>query len=420
MSLAFISILIVANSFSAVQQGHFFLLLNFISAQALFEAGLLYQIMQKSSSLSAIKTGKQDVIHSSIFKAFQYKSLLAITMVSIAYIALISIVAVAMFWRQPDSPSILAIVGLTAAVAGRLVCAAFEYLIEGLGDKAYAVSSRILFSSTNGILLCVLLWLGYSFNSLTIAYIASLILLSSLHIWSSKYKLLNVIKSGYIHRHRFSWRDNMFDTQKRMLVTCIFSFVTLHSAVPIIYALSGPELAGKYGFLLTASTAIRSIALVPLFRLSPDFGRLITQNKIKELRKLIKWLFCESFVYVTAMLGTLFTVLYVVDIPYFGIDEISSKIPSVFSTVCILLTIYVQLIGIIITQLVRAKNIEPFRKSSMAVGFGMIIFVSLSAVSEHPDLLIGVSILMVWLTIGFMYPIKIAVPHLKEMGLLRF
>ena len=418
LSFSVLSILIIANTFSPVEQGHFFLLLNFISAQSLFEAGLLYQVMQRSSALSAKKASYNEILCSPVFQAFQYKAFLAIVVVSTAYVVFISLVAMVMFWRQVDSPSILSILGLIMAVAIRLICAAFEYLIEGLGHKTYAVSSRIFFSSMSGIMLCVLLWFGYGLNALALSYSFTLLSLIILHLGLSKYKPIHITRLGYVNANKFSWRDNMLETQKRMLVTWIFGFAAFQSTVPIIYLVSGPELAGKYGLLLTAAGAIKSVALFPLSRSSPDFGRLMAQNQIISLRQTVKSLSLESFVYVTGMLVVLLLVLYFFNIPHFGINTIADKIPSVIPTLCVLVAIYLQLAGMIIAQVIRASNVEPFRKSSLFIGLGMIFTVFLSAMSPYPDILVGISILLVWLVLGVIYPVKVAIPHLNKIGIL--
>ncbi len=183
-----------------------------------------------------------------------------------------------------------------------------------------------------------------------------------------------------VHRHRavirdlvwhtrlsalISWPKEVWPVQWRTALTWVSSLLITPLFNPLLFALDGPEEAGRMGLSISIISMINTVGLAWINTKAPTFGILIARRRFRELDELFFPALWKSLMAVvcggaSALAGTL--ALYAVGHPW------STRILA--PTALALLAITSVLLHLIYSQAVylRAHKAEPFVGIAVAVG----------------------------------------------------
>lgn len=394
-------------------QGIFFLLLSFVSAQVLFEGGMYFQMQQKLAALVKNNGNLIKETDNEIVSALWLKSFYFLFIVSVMYFVIIYAVA-SFILHDISSNAKLYLELFFLLISLRFIISGIEAMLEGAGYREYIARIRIYYSLINGFLLCFFLASDYGLSSLVLSYSISVFLLLIFHLIKKGKIFFLLISNGLRKKNKFSWRKEMLPVQMKLSVSWVFGFFSQQSLVPIIFYLSGPVIAGQFGFLMSIVNAIKSLSSSFIAKESPLFGVYISSKNYYELKYLLKKLVYKTIILLTILVICSFVGIYLLSI--FNPD-ILNRITSLPAMAIILLSIYVIQMNLILANYVRAHNEEPFMAIVILGGILLPLSIALSSYYSNNDVVIASSILIMWILMGIYAPYRVAKPYLDLLKL---
>lgn len=288
-----ISLLLIGNYFSPIEQGFYYGFASMLGLQVFFELGLGYVIMQTASHL----IGRVDLDPSTLNSEVKSKALLGRLFADVlkVYCAVFLIFTVSIslggwwfFERSVDSSLInwqiswillVPIFGLSI-----LTNAVFSFL-EGVGLVSDVAIARLLQLMFSTIILWISLTSGLKLGGLVLCNAASLLVAVSI-IFIRHHKTLSALYFVRDLPGSIQWKKEIWPFQWRIAISWISGYLGTQSITLIIFDRLGPVEAGKFGFSLTAIGAIVSGASVWFTTKAPVYGKYIVQGNIGELDSL--------------------------------------------------------------------------------------------------------------------------------------
>jgi len=271
-------------------------------------------------------------------------------------------------WR---SPWIL----LAISVIINFIISPLFAFIQGLGMVARVAKIRLI----QQVLVMTATWTLFLFDfKLYILGIANLIGVVYLVIsfYKEKIYLIFLNLSSVVITHKISYFNEIFPYQWKIAISWISGYFIFQLFNPILFATSGPVVAGQMGMTLAALNGINSISASWMSTKIPKFSNLVAQKKYEELDLIFNKSLYQSISITIFFLITFILVLLCFD--KFNIKISNKKISDRFITYIPLLLmssslVINQIVGAWGTYL-RSHKKEPYLFTSL---FGAI-FVSLS------------------------------------------
>lgn len=256
-------VIIASNVFSSVEQGIFYTFLSIGAAQYFFDLGVGFVL----ASLAGRNTPNDEENLPYGQKELQFLRAavrFALKWAIVAGSALVVIIgAIGLYVFSTSKTTIPDIyyiwIAYVILIAFSMGLNLILRMFEGLGFVVEAAIARTVQSVTNITMLTIFAMYDLGVASIPGALLLSLIA-TALYFSISSEKIRSTFTSEPISTSAINWRKDIWPFQSRMAITWISGYVIFQAQTPMLYALSGPEDAGRFGIAVQIFQALNTSA----------------------------------------------------------------------------------------------------------------------------------------------------------------
>jgi hypothetical protein len=350
-----------------VEQGIYFIFLNLVAAQLLFELGLNQAVIQVSSHVadrSSISYRALITWLDVVYRRIAIKFCLTLSVLGVAYLY---------FYTPSEYLYVLYYWILIALCVALGLLVTYRYaLIESENKVALSYRGRFLPLFYSTVCVWILLFLGFKLISVVVGYmIQSLIT----YVWLNKNYPVNnndtkIGGDQDIHILQVQSIKNKF------ALSYIGGYISFNSVVPIVYALVSPADAGRVGLSLALFSAVTLVASSFLTAKNASMANLIATGRFQELNTRFKRFFFLSIGAALCFSIALFALFAVLDALGFDFSTRLMSVPvliAVAFAACANTAIYAMAIY------VRCHKVEPFVAASLVTAFMTLVLAIVGA-----------------------------------------
>jgi O-antigen/teichoic acid export membrane protein len=360
------NIILISRFLSPAEQGYFYTFSSLVAIQVVFELGFSFVILQVAAHERTRLTqfDNYGVVGDPIAHA-RMASILQKTVrwYSRAGVVMgISLMAIGIqFFASHPKPGepvhwlmpwcLDALMAALAFIVDPVVC-----FLEGSGwvtDVARLRFPQALLGSILGWT-CLLFHHGLFAPA---AMIGGQALVASYFVLKVHGKLLLGLLRHHIGEFGISWREEIWPFQWRVAVTWASSYFIFQFFNPVLFAYTGPVIAGRMGMSLNICASLTALAQSWVNTKAPRFGSLVATNRIEELN--------EEFARVTLQSATLLliaeaAVLIGLAFATTMLPRLAHRVVGVPTFALLLLTVLMSHFVACESYYLRAHKEEPF------------------------------------------------------------
>lgn len=302
-----VNVLLIARFLSQTEQGYYYTFLSLVAIQVVFELGFSFVILQMAAHERArLTTFQADKVEGDMSAYARLASILQqavrwYTRLAFAMVATLLVVGIRFFSTHNRTGETIhwLLPWCLDAIAAALVFQIDPIIsfLEGCGWVVGVAKMRFFQAAAASLIawMCLLLHHGLFAPAATIGAQA-LVGLSYLVFVHGK--LLRGLLSVPKGPHYVSWRQEIWPFQWRIAVSWGSNYFVYQLFTPVLFAFSGPVVAGRMGMSLSIGTSISNVALAWISTKAAPFGSLVAKKQIGALNRLFRKTLIQS----TAML----------------------------------------------------------------------------------------------------------------------
>lgn len=297
-----LTIVFIASYLTKEQQGFYYTFGSIVALQVFFELGLTNILTQFVAQENAGIVWKSDLI---INKHSKHHSRIAhlIRFVTkwyfiISIIFLISLLSGGIWFFNTYSPEVDSTTWIgpwfliSIATTLNLLLSPYISILSGL--DYIKETSRISFfvSIFNPIAIWISFFLQMGLYSLGIGYLVSFITSLTIIIFS---KLFRILKEAYrsVITNKINYKKEIFPYQWKIALSWASGYFVFQLFNPVLFATSGPIIAGQMGMTLSAVNGVASLSSSWISTKIPLFSKLIALKEYSHLDNLFSKTFKE-------------------------------------------------------------------------------------------------------------------------------
>lgn len=261
----------------------------------------------------------------------------------------------------------------------------FVAYLEGLGKIVYISKVRLLQQLAFTLTSCILVASNNSLYALGISSLTSfLVLYLSLRnssVWSLMKKLYSTEKI-----EKVSYMQEIFPLQWKIALSWISGYFLFQLFNPILFAIEGPNMAGRMGATLQALNGISSLSMLWVTTKVPIFSEMIAKRDYVNLDSLF-FKTVKNVLLVNFLLLLIF-VAFIVGLEFFEIKLYERFIP-LFPLILFCFTTFINQLIFNWSVYLRCHKKEPLLYSSILISIANLIVLYLSGSKAG---LIGIAI----------------------------
>lgn len=291
-----LSIILIATRFSKVEQGFYYTFSSILALQVFFELGLVTVLAQFAAhEFAFLSWGEKGDISGTEYHRDRFLDLLGkgLKWYTISAVLLVICLIPVGFWffsqRAAEAsafswklPWALAVVG----VGLNLLLIPFYAVITGSGDVASINRREMMGGMTGSIISWLFIACGGGLYAIP-AVTSGTILVGGLYLYKSKPRLVRLAYrhafSSFVPINALDWWGEVWPMQWKIALSWVSGYFISQLFTPVLFKFHGPVIAGQMGMTLTVVMAVQTTCFMWLNTRSPEFGKLIAQNKWKEL-----------------------------------------------------------------------------------------------------------------------------------------
>ncbi len=374
-----VSIFLVIKYLTAVEQGFYYTFGSLVAIQIFFELGLNGIITQYvAHEKSNLRWKTKDLLIGDSKHKSRLSSLLHFCIkwyVISAIILFIFLFFLGLFFFNTFNSTNGNIIWVTPwvlislATSIDLIISPFIAFLQGLG-KVKEMARILLFKT---VFKLVIIWIGLMLGAklfvLGLATIIGLIVVLIFLIYGNYHKLIfNIWNINIIEK--VSYRNEIFPFQWKIALSWISGYFIFQLFNPVLFAVSGPEVAGQMGITLAALNGILSLSVAWISTKIPLFSGLIAQKNYFKLDNIFNKTLKQSLLINFSALVTFIFLIFLVrefniklgDV--FVGDKFLSYLPLIFMAITVFLN---QFVNSWATYL-RCHKKEPYLLTSVIGG----------------------------------------------------
>jgi len=281
-----------------VEQGIYFIFLNLVAAQLLFELGLNQAVLQVASHISDRTSSAYRALQSWLdvtYKRIALKFYVIISLLGAAYLYLftpLKYLHVIYFWLL-----IALFVALGLSMTYRYA------LIESELKVSLSYKGKLLPLLYSTLSVWILLFFDFGLVSIAVGY--AIQSLSAIWWLRKNYPITN--QAAKLNKENSLFISQVEGLKNKFALSYIGGYVGFNSVVPIVYALVSPADAGRVGLSLALFSAVTIVASSFVSAKNASMASLISARKFEELNmRFKKYLFLSMGVatfFVIAIFG---------------------------------------------------------------------------------------------------------------------
>ena len=367
-----VSIIFIAGFLSQKEQGYYYTFASILAIQIFFELGLSGIITQYAAHEFAHLKWVDNEVTGEDYHKSRLSSLLkfCVKWFGIISILLFFLLIAAGFyffsnynknnhvvWRNPW-------IILCLSTALNLFIDPVLAFIEGLGEVKDMARVRLIQKTANVILLFLFFTLGFKLYSAALAsVIAILINYIQLIFTKRRHKLIAIWR--LYGDWKINYMGEIFPYQWRIALSWISGYFIFQLFNPVLFAYSGPVVAGQMGMSLQILNGISGLSMSWITTKVPLFSSLIALKKFEELNTVFKKTLKSLLAVNIAMIGVFYAFFLVLFINHLSYSN-RFLAPIPLALLCGA-TMFNQLIFSWATYL-RCHKQEPFLINSVVIG----------------------------------------------------
>lgn len=371
-------ILLIANYFSSVQLGYYYVLNSYAGLSVFFELGITFVVMQTAAHEGA-SLSKED-FYTSNHKVQRLASLFNFalkwfTVTSLLFILFITCTA-GFFFSGKAADSVnwkFPLFILTLAISISLFINGLYSFFEGC-RFIYEVS---VLKITQNLLFIVLFFLflvnGAGLFAYGLSFITSIAITL---IILTRLQLFKVIKNIFKHRMneiRLNWMKDIFPLQWRFALSTISGFFIFQIMNLFTFKYQGAIISGKLGLTLSIVNGLTTVSMVWFGSRAPLLASMVANRRIENFQALFNKTLLSS------ILTHLLLAMFFFAFKFYFIDNLklffANKLLDNVTIAILILNTFINIIIFGIATYCRSNRQEPFLYSSL---FGAFINASLS------------------------------------------
>lgn len=354
--------------FDEVEQGIYFIFLNLVAAQLLFELGLNQAVLQVSSHVSDRQSISYRALISwldVVYKRIALKFYLTLSLLGVVYLYCFTpsgYLHVIYYWL---------LIALCVAVS---LSVTYRYaLIESEHKVALSYQGRLLPLLFSTVCVWIFLFLGFKLISVAIGYgIQSLIT----YIWLSKnYPLTN--HARIIGDDQDLHIAEVQGIKNKFALSYIGGYIGFNSVVPVVYAFVSPADAGRVGLSLALFSAVTLVASSFVTAKNAFMANLIATGRFQELNARFKQILYLSLGAAACFSIAVFGLIAVLNTLGYDFSARLMAVPMLIAvafSACANTAIYAMAIY------VRSHKVEPFVAASVATAIVTLVLAITGAI----------------------------------------
>jgi O-antigen/teichoic acid export membrane protein len=360
--------LFIGRYLSPVQQGYYFTFSNIISLSIFLELGLGTILTQFASYEYAYlnwKDGRLEGDPNSLNRLLSLgrKTFLWYTIMSLLFTAIIIPSGIVFFKGNHDEVHYTAPwICLVLFSSANLVLYAFTSIMEGCNKVSDVQLMKLVQSLVGNVFIWILLLSGMGLFAAAALAIVQFVLTV---IWISR-KYWPIVNQIYHFNKRsknqISWKKEILPLQWKIGLSWISGYVIFQSINPMLFKYRGAIEAGKMGMSLSLANIAQVVGLAWLSTKIPTYGTYINQNKIKELKQMIKRNTIIS-VCVSVIVSFFIVITLLLANNYY--PKFNSRVLPIISIVFLSMASAINLIITSIASYLRSFKKEPFLINSI-------------------------------------------------------
>lgn len=317
-----ITILLIARYFNPVQQGYYYTFNSLIALHVFFELGLSYVVMQVVSHERAkLEFNSSGLLEGEAHAKQRLASLLRLTIKWYGVIAFVSLVVLLVagyifFTSNPSSEFVswrLPWITLVIFTAINLVISPFLSFLEGCGLVEQVANTRLWQISSANLMQWFTMIRGLGLFSL-VAHSGSNAFVAATWLSTSKRKFFKNILLSYTTKVKVDWWKEIWPFQWRIALSWLGGYLIYQVFNPILFAISGPIVAGQMGLSLSIVWGLSILAISWVSTKAPRFGMLVANYEFKELDRIFFRSLIQSIIAMILIGIALFTFILILNL----------------------------------------------------------------------------------------------------------
>ena len=368
----FVVSLIIVSFLSIEDQGYYFVLVNLLALQTLFEASFFHSILMKASKYQSF-IDYQDgdwILSSGSEEFYSYAKNTFTSFLKFCVLGFFFIFSLGCFFLLKDfsSTNFLLKIWFFMTFSGfsLLFVNSFLFLLEGLNKVVKANSYRLFYVIFFNTFLCLFLVFDIKLYSYPLALFVSVLALMAL-IYSFDKKILSKI---IIAKIEYNWNIEIEPLQKKLFISSFMAFLLFSIFTPLTFNLSSIEDAALLGLTLSILAGIISVSCSYGWSKFPVLLSLYNNSNMKEFffytrRTIVS----TSIIFISSSLITILVIYYIPLFSSYFEDRVVPE-PYIYILLCgAFLNIFMN----IFSYFVRSTGDEPLVGQSISTAFLAIL-----------------------------------------------
>ena len=303
------TVLLIVRFLTPAEQGYYYTLASLVALQMVFELGFSFVILQLAAHETARLTLFPDgsiegdpVAHTRLASVFQL-TVKWYLRAAVALALLLLPLGIAFFARKGGTANHVAwfgpwVAAVFAVSLSFLLTPLFSFL-EGCNQVRPIARMRMVQSLVSLVLAWTAIASGHGLYASALVNSGSIAIGAGL-LYSRRKLLLGLLRFPGAAT-AVSWRDEVWPFQWKIAIAWLSSYFTFQVFTPILFAIRGPQEAGRMGLSLSIVAYIPFVALCWITPKAAPFGRLVNLGRLRELDRLFFRALRQSFALVVAV-----------------------------------------------------------------------------------------------------------------------
>jgi O-antigen/teichoic acid export membrane protein len=309
-----ITIIIVTKFLDPLQQGYYFTIYGLIGLQVFVEMGLGFALVQIiSHEMGALKILKSGVLDGDERSKANIKSIIVFSIKWFFWggllLFIIMVISGLYIFNNKENNEIINIwIILSLIISLNIQVNTVNIFLEGVGRVEELAKFKIMQTIFSTPILWVLLIYNNNLYAILWASIASLTITVLVAYFNYSESIKNLLSYKSNH-HGLNWKKEILPFQTKIAISWLSGYLMLNALTPMIFKSVGAIEAGRFGATIQLFSLINSGASVWITTKMPHFGRLISLNRIDELKVIFKRSLKQSTLILITLL-VLISILY--------------------------------------------------------------------------------------------------------------
>lgn len=350
-----------------IELGIYFVILNLVAAQLLFELGLTQAMLQVASHVRDFTSSSYIglvIWLSKTYRMMAYKFLFFSIVFGASFL----------YFFLPIRYHYVILLWISIAITVAInLAVSFKFtLLEAQGKVSLAAYGRLTILAFSSLVTWTFLYYGFGLFAIAFGYcIISVVTL----LWLNKNYLLNDI-GGASTSDDTSYIDHVKKIQYKFAASYVGGYLSFNAVVPIVFAFVSPGDAGKVGLALALFSSVTLLSSSFVAAKNQEMAKMVSTGNFRNLNLIFRGNLALTFF--TAIVLTLLIFFGIKSLDFLGFG-FSEKLLNFNFLVMIAIASLANSLTYAFAIYVRSHKVEPFVVLSCFNAFATLVLVYLGS-----------------------------------------